>query len=782
MEGRSRSQNNLFNEMGLTNFGYESQEYLEAREPDEPKIRIQTRKGSANLLDPPVQFSQDARKMSNTSQAIAMNLTPPEGTKISSREPLQIIWRNLSYDVNVKKGPLCRSTTEKKRILHSMSGDITGGTITALMGPSGAGKSTLLNCISCKLTAGVDGEIFFRFPPRSTPKKDEDTLRIGFVPQTDYLFMQFTVEEAVLFASWMMNPGLSSSEHKEKCVEVLRSLDLEQRAKLKLKKLSGGQLKRASIAIEMISNPKILILDEPTSGLDSDNSEMVISMLKNLSSIPGLEAPAIVATIHQPSVEVFMLFDNIYLLNRFGTNIYFGPPQQVQSYMESFGFRVRTDINPADYMIEIANAKYGQEKFQLMADNVRKMNPEKPRQYLCHDVPLKDLKIRIPNTFFAQFWLLMGRNVKAYVFKSATTIGKLTMFMLMAMAMTHIFRIPVGLENGCWTQLGGVQLPEGGQEEAALKANFFASINSQRVQFDLSHEISRLTQGTMYFFVMIMFYMFMPALTIVMAFPAELKTVSKEISNSWYSATSYYLAKLISDYAILFLCMFPAIVYSYWASEQPLIWWRFAYLFMIVYLIGSIWQARGVLFSVIFNKNETIALLATLGLMYPVIFLSGFYVKVGDMAELVVPLTWISDMRRGFESMLAIMYGFNRCQQGELVESVFKDVLSGSTVMEMLGSFWNTFNVTKKDGQRLALFLSLDSDCMDKLIDGLDDYFGDQYREPRKKEFEPSYILSFYNVKEDIIWENLIYLIIMFWITQIFTYVFLRLNTRVNRL
>ena len=263
----------------------------------------------------------------DVSNVITMNLTPA-ATGASSREPLQIIWRNLSYDVDVKSPvgclPLIKKVTGQKRILHRMSGEIAGGTITALMGPSGAGKSTLLNCISCKLTSGVDGEIFLRFPPRSVPNKDEDSLRIGFVPQTDHLFTQFTVQETVMFASKMMNPGFTTQEHREKISDVLKSLDLEARANLKLKKLSGGQLKRASIAIELISNPKILILDEPTSGLDSDNSEMVISMLKNLSSIPGLEAPAIVATIHQPSVDVFNLFDNVYLLNRFGTNIYFG--------------------------------------------------------------------------------------------------------------------------------------------------------------------------------------------------------------------------------------------------------------------------------------------------------------------------------------------------------------------------------------------------------------------------------------------------------------------------
>lgn len=619
--------------------------------------------------------------------AISMNLTPAATGETSSSDPLQIIWKNLSYDVDVKTGKFCKTVTGQKRILHSMSGEIAGGTITALMGPSGAGKSTLLNCVSCKLLQGVKGDIFMRFPPRSTQGKDMETLRIGFVPQTDYLFTQFTVKETVLFASKMMNPGYTHHEHKEKMTEVLRSLDLEQRANLKLKKLSGGQLKRASIAIELISNPKILILDEPTSGLDSDNSEMVISMLKNLSKIPGLEAPAIVATIHQPSVDVFMMFDNIYLLNRFGTNIYFGPPQDVMSYMVSFGFKERSNINPADYMIEIANAKYGSEQFDAMAEKARN-KPEKPRQYLCNDVPLGQLKIQKPNTFFTQFRLLLTRSMEAYVTKSATTFGKLMIFIAMAIAMTNIFENPTGKESGCWTQVAAIKIEGDSSEEDAARKNFFDILDQKTIDFDIKREISKLTEGTMYFFVIIMFYMFIPALTIVMAFPAELKTVSKEISNSWYSTTAYYFAKLISDYTILFICMVPAITYSYLVSQQPLHLWRFCYLFTVVYLIAAIWQSRGVLFSIIFHKNETVALLTTLGLMFPTVFLSGFYVKVANMLWFMRPFTTVSDMRRGFESMLSIMYGFGRCKEGKLAETLFNEVFTKSSIMEMLQSFW----------------------------------------------------------------------------------------------
>ena len=282
----------------------------------------------------------------------------------------KLVWRNLSFVIRTTNGFLKR-TTEDKTVLKCMNGQISSGSVTALMGPSGAGKSTLLNCVANKLTTGVSGQIILE-ATAANEKNFMNDFRIAFVPQEDYLFKQFTVTETLMFSSRLNNGNLSIENHREKVREVLVNLDLEQEADSKLSNLSGGQLKRASIGTELISKPRLLILDEPTSGLDSNNSEIVVTLLKNLTSVTGSEAPAIIATIHQPSSDVFFLFDSIYLLSRMGTNLYHGPPQSIMSYLESFGFPHKTQVNPANYIIEVANGRYGTEAFDRMAKSARR--------------------------------------------------------------------------------------------------------------------------------------------------------------------------------------------------------------------------------------------------------------------------------------------------------------------------------------------------------------------------------------------------------------------------
>ena len=266
-------------------------------------------------------------------------------------------WRNLSYEITTRTDPLkwVFSPKTKRTVLKPMSGVITSGTMTALMGPSGSGKTTLLNCLSGKINrTGLSGEVMLSSKGKST------NIRIGFVPQEDHFLDVFTVKEVVEIASKLNNSSFSRRQHKGRINEVLQSLDLGNHTHHKVSKLSGGQQKRVSVALELVSRPQILFLDEPTSGLDSDNTEKLIVLLKNLSrgapsdksilTINSMKStgPAIMMTIHSPSGDVFKMFDNIYLLNRFGFNIYSEVPNEARSFFTSFGFSqiLRSNSNP----------------------------------------------------------------------------------------------------------------------------------------------------------------------------------------------------------------------------------------------------------------------------------------------------------------------------------------------------------------------------------------------------------------------------------------------------
>lgn len=113
--------------------------------------------------------------------------------------------------------------------------------------------------------------------------------------------------------------------------------------------LSGGERKRTSIGYELITNPSLLYLDEPTSGIDSYTSLGIVELLHRQAR----QGRTIVATIHQPSADIFMNFDKILLMSR-GHFTYFGPPDQVMKYMSSIGFRHQKFINPADFIMKVS--------------------------------------------------------------------------------------------------------------------------------------------------------------------------------------------------------------------------------------------------------------------------------------------------------------------------------------------------------------------------------------------------------------------------------------------
>ena len=687
------------------------------------------------------------------------------------REPIRIVWKNLTCDVQVTSKRYFLKNSEKTRVLNSMNGQVSSGTMTALMGPSGAGKTTLLNTITNKLRHGLGGDVLFQSSSINW------NMRIGFVPQNNHLFMQFTVRETLKFASSIMNPNFNCDEHNLKISDVLQSLDINNQADQRLGKLSGGQLKRICIATEMISSPRILVLDEPTSGLDSDNSEVVVKVLKNLSA--SSLSPAIVATIHQPSVDVFMLFDNIYLLNRFGCNIYSGPPQGVKPFLTRFGFPERYDINPADYMIEVANAKYGDEKFEQMQNETQSISYEDNDSRYSYSFPIYSVRMKEPCSFLTQTWLLFSRDVQAYVFKSWNTIAKLVGFSMIAVIMSLMFEDPVGIGDGCYTTVAGISINGSTNEEHELKRTLFGSLNQQSGSFDMEKSMAKLNEQSMWLFSMILNTMFLTSMSTVMAFPTELQTVSKEISNHWYSPTAYYFAKMVSENIILACCMSSFVMLALIVGRMPFDAWRYSILFFVLFAAAAIWLARGAFFAIVFRHNLTLAILSTLVFVFYVMFMSGFYVKISSMNMMLRPFSLASDIRYAYELLLIVMFGFGKCQEGQATKRFMNNVLKQPNPMNQMQRLWTSINVTEQDMKQLHMTLELPTTCAEQLVNGLNNYFGP---------FEPlnqtdsSFMLQYFDVRQESFYPDVIFLVNVFLLSQISVYVALKICTRIDRL
>jgi ABC transport system ATP-binding/permease protein len=227
--------------------------------------------------------------------------------------------------VTVKVPDRTRHGSEKI-LLDEVSFKALPGDLIALMGPSGAGKTTLLHALSGYL-APSSGQV--RVNGRPLPEVF-DALRgsIGYVPQDDIIHPELTVREAVTYSARLRLPSdFSNQEISTRVGRTLRELGLEGVAHLQIGKpeakvLSGGQRKRVNIAIELVTDPVLLLLDEPTSGLAADDTAQLVALLERLARTGGR---TIIATIHQPARREYERFNLALVLGPGGIPLYFGP-------------------------------------------------------------------------------------------------------------------------------------------------------------------------------------------------------------------------------------------------------------------------------------------------------------------------------------------------------------------------------------------------------------------------------------------------------------------------
>ncbi|MDJ1491575.1 ATP-binding cassette domain-containing protein [Cytophagaceae bacterium DM2B3-1] len=207
------------------------------------------------------------------------------------------------------------------------------GNLIGIMGGSGAGKTTLLNVL-----AGIEtpskGEVLIN-GINIHAQKDQIQGVIGYVAQDDLLIEELTVYENLYYNAKLCFANLNEEQLHQAVMSVLASLGLDHIKDIKVgnvlnKKISGGQRKRLNIALELIREPAVMFVDEPTSGLSSRDSENVIDLLKELS----LKGKLIFVVIHQPSSDIYKMFDKLFLLDTGGFPIYYGNPVEAVTYFK----------------------------------------------------------------------------------------------------------------------------------------------------------------------------------------------------------------------------------------------------------------------------------------------------------------------------------------------------------------------------------------------------------------------------------------------------------------
>ncbi|KAJ6791594.1 pleiotropic drug resistance protein 3-like [Iris pallida] len=241
-------------------------------------------------------------------------------------KPLTITFKDVSYFIETPQKMEERGFTKNRlQLVHNITGAFRPGILTALMGVSGAGKTTLMDVFCGRKTGGtIEGEIRIG----GYPKVQDTFARIsGYCEQNDVHSPQITVKESVIFSAWLRLPSQIDQETQAEFLkEVLQMVELTKIEDTLvgmpgINGLSTEQRKRQTIAVEIVANPSIIFMDEPTSGLDARSAAIVMHAVKNT----GESGRTVVCTIHQPSIDTFESFDELFLMKTGGQIIYSGP-------------------------------------------------------------------------------------------------------------------------------------------------------------------------------------------------------------------------------------------------------------------------------------------------------------------------------------------------------------------------------------------------------------------------------------------------------------------------
>ncbi|MFD3487758.1 FHA domain-containing protein [Streptomyces sp. NPDC058665] len=284
-----------------------------------------------------------------------------------------------------------------KQILKDVSFGVPEKSLIAVIGPSGSGKSTLLKALTGYRPAN-EGDVLY--DNRNLYKQfAELRQRIGLVPQDDILHKELTVRKALKYAAKLRFPGdTAESEREARIDEVLRELKLDIHKEKRVTSLSGGQRKRVSVALELLTKPSLIFLDEPTSGLDPGMDRDVMQLLRGLAD----DGRTVLVVTH--SVAELAICDKLLVMAPGGSVAYFGPPEEALNF---FGYTTWADVfsafeNYRDY--DWAGRWRGSQHYQMYAADIDAVAAQS-----VHMPSPQQMRPPKPQSWGSQLWTLIRR-------------------------------------------------------------------------------------------------------------------------------------------------------------------------------------------------------------------------------------------------------------------------------------------------------------------------------------------------------------------------------------
>ncbi|THF96950.1 ABC transporter G family member 25 [Camellia sinensis] len=526
-------------------------------------------------------------------------------------------------------------TITERTILNGITGKVSPGEILAVLGPSGSGKSTLLNALAGRLQGqGFSGSVLANNRKLTKPVLK----RTGFVTQDDVLYPHLTVRETLVFCSILRLPNTLSKNEKITMAEsVISELGLTKCENTIIgnsfiRGVSGGERKRVSIAHEMLINPSLLILDEPTSGLDSTAAYRLVERMGEMAE-KGRRT--VVMSVHQPSSRVYRMFESVLVLSE-GRCIYFGKGSEAMTYFHSLGFSPSFPMNPADFLLDLANG-------------------------VCHLEGVSEReKPNIKHSLVASYNTLLAPHVKSACMLDITTTAPEETLTNASHSHTsreckRSFRSSISTWFTQFTILFHRSLKERRHEAFDSLRVFqvlFASLlaGSMWWHSDVRNIEDRL--GLLFFFTV--FWGVLPSFNAVFAFPQERAIFMKERASGMYTLSSYFMARIVGDLPMELILPTIFITIAYWmASLKPEMG---AFLLTLLVLLGYVLASQGLglaLGALIMDAKRASTMVTVTMLAF--VLTGGFYVH--KIPSCLAWMKYTSTTYYSYRLLINVQYG-----------------------------------------------------------------------------------------------------------------------------
>ncbi|KAJ8721694.1 hypothetical protein PYW07_002469 [Mythimna separata] len=593
--------------------------------------------------------------MSSTVEVNSRALGRAHLSHLPQRPPVNLTFQDLSYTVQNGKS--------SKIILRSINGDFRSGQLTAILGPSGAGKSTLLNILAGYRVAGASGVI-------STNGEQRDLHQFRklsrYIMQEDLLQPYITVEEAMLIAA-DLKLGTNISKEKKGVIveEIIQLLRLQKARNTATERLSGGERKRISIALELLNNPPVIFLDEPTTGLDDVASSTCVSLLKRVAR----GGRTVICSLHTPSARLFAEFDHVYVVAG-GRCAYQGTSSGVVPFLNELQLPCPKTYNPADFIIEVSSGEYGSH-VDRMVSAVENGKNQRWRTYAIEESqagePFEEMEIEQLN----------AGGVEKHNYKHGCTSCQQFTVLLKRMLLQTVRN-----KSYLWLRVG-----------LHLFIGFIVGSLFNRMGYDASKTIFNF--GFCYACTIAMLYI--PMMPVLLAFPTEVQLVKREYFNRWYGLKPYYAALVISRTPATVFFSLIYLVITYPLTSQPMELDRILMFSSTCILIALISESMGTVISSMLSVVNSVFMGPAMSV--PLMLLAVYGIGSGDDP---LPIVWriaraCSFLRYGIEGLVAAIYGPPRddliCPE-HVDYCEYKNVAYFVKLMGMSGvSFWVDFGV-----------------------------------------------------------------------------------------